>query len=169
MFGEQVDIDNQIIRYVRREYNIEIGSLTAEAIKIKIGAALERPIEVAMVAKGRNVFTGLPESFEISAGEVYEAITDTVDSICDGVRQVLNRTDPDLVADIMEDGLYLCGGGSQLSGFAERLSDYLKIKVHQLPDPTHSVVKGAAAALKNPQMLKNVDYRIRSIKELQVE
>ena len=163
------DIDNQIIRYVRREYNIEIGSLTAEAIKIKIGAALERPIEVAMVAKGRNVFTGLPESFEISAGEVYEAITDTVDSICDGVRQVLNRTDPDLVADIMGDGLYLCGGGSQLSGFAERLSDYLKIKVHQLPDPTHSVVKGAAAALKNPQMLKNVDYRIRSIKELQVE
>lgn len=163
------DIDAQIIRYVRREYNIEIGSLTAEAIKIKIGAAVKRNIEVAMVARGRNVFSGLPESFEISAGEIYDAIIDTVESICNAVRQVLNKTDPDLVADIMEDGLYLCGGGSQLTGFADRLSDYLKIKVRPLPDPAHSVVKGAAAALKNPALLKNADYRIRSIKELEIE
>lgn len=163
------DIDAQIMRYVRKEYNIEIGELTAENIKIKIGAAIERPIEVAMVAKGRNVFTGLPESFEISAGEVYDAIIDTVEAICNGVRQVINKTDPDLVADIMEDGLYLAGGGSQLSGFAEKLSRYLGIKIHSLPDPAHSVVKGAAAALKKPELLKNVDYRMRSIKELEIE
>ncbi|MGI6279284.1 MAG: rod shape-determining protein [Acutalibacteraceae bacterium] len=163
------DMDAQIIRYVRREYNIEIGTLTAEAVKIKIGTAVKRPIEVAMVAKGRNVFTGLPESFEISDGEVYDAIIDTVHTICDAVRQVLNKADPDLVADIMEDGLYLTGGGSQLSGFADRLAEYLKVKVHQLPDPTHSVVKGAAAALKKPELLKNVDYRLRSIKELEIQ
>lgn len=163
------DIDAQIIRYIRKEYNIEIGELMAEDIKIKIGAAIERPIEVAMVARGRNVFTGLPESFEISAGEVYDAIIDTVDTICDAVRQVINKTDPDLVADIMEDGLYLTGGGSQLSGFADRLSEYLNINVNSLPDPAHSVVKGAAAALKRSELLKNVDYRMRSIKELEIE
>jgi len=163
------DIDSQIIRYVRKEYNIEIGELTAETIKVKIGAAIEHPIEIAMVAKGRNVFTGLPESFEISASEVYDAIIDTVDTICNAIRQVLNKTDPDLVADIMEDGLYLCGGGSQLAGFDKRIAEYLNISVNCLPDPSHSVVKGAAAALKKSELLKNVDYRIRSIKELEIE
>lgn len=163
------DIDAQIMRYIRREYNIEIGALTAESIKIKLGAAQKRPIEVAMVAKGRNVFTGLPESFEVTADEIYDAIIDTVDSIGDAVRQVINKTDPDLVADICEDGIYLCGGGSQLSGFDKRLGDYLNIPINLLPDPSHSVVKGAAAALKNPDLLKNVDYRMRSIKELEIE
>ena len=163
------DIDAQIIRYIRKEYNIEIGVFTAEQIKIKIGAAMKRPIEVAMVAKGQNVFTGLPESFEISAGEIYDAIIDTVDSICDSVRQVINKTDPDLVSDFITDGLFLCGGGALLSGFDKKLSEYLGIPVNLLPDPAHSVVKGAAAALKNPDMLKNVDYRMRSIKELEIE
>ncbi len=163
------DLDNQIIRYIRKEYNVEIGPLTAEMIKIKVGAAVKRDIEVAIMAKGRNVFSGLPESFEISSGEVYDAIIDTVDVICNAIRQVLNRTDPDLVADITEDGLNLTGGGSQLSGFAEKLKDYLGIEVHQLEDPSHSVVKGAAVALKNPELLKNVDYQMRSIKELAVE
>lgn len=163
------DLDNQIIRYVRKEYNVEIGRLTAEMIKIKVGSAVKRDVEVAIVAKGRNVFSGLPESFEISSGEVYDAIIDTVDVICNAIRQVLNRTDPDLVADITEDGLNLTGGGSQLSGFAEKLKDYLGIEVHRLDDPSHSVVKGAAVALKNPELLKNVNYQLRSIKELAVE
>jgi len=163
------DLDSQIVRYVRKEYNIEIGALTAESVKIKIGSALKRDVEVAVVAKGRNVFSGLPESFEISSGEIYEAIIDTVNVICNAVRQVLNRTDPDLVADITEDGMYLTGGGSLLSGMAEKLEEYLGVSVHRLDDPTHSVVKGAAAALKNPELLKNVDYQMRSIKELAVE
>lgn len=163
------DFDNQIIRYVRKEYNIEIGPLTAEMIKIKVGAAIKRDVEIAVVAKGRNVFSGLPESFEITSGEVYDAIIDTVDVICNAIRQVLNRTDPDLVADITEDGVYLTGGGSQLSGLADKLHSFLGIRVNPLEDPAHSVVKGAAAALKNPQFLKNVDYQMRSIKELVVE
>ena len=100
---------------------------------------------------------------------MYEAIIDTVDVICNAIRQVLNRTDPDLVADITEDGMYLTGGGSLLSGMAEKLENYLGISVHMLDDPTHSVVKGAAVALKNPGLLKNVDYQMRSIKELAVE
>lgn len=164
-----LDFDAQIIRYIRREYNIEIGPLTAEAIKIKIGSAVKRDIEVAMVAKGRNVFTGLPESFEISSTEVYNAIIDTVNAICDSVRQVLNNTDPDLVADITADGMYLTGGGSQLFGLDKKMSEYLSVEVKTLPDPAYSVVKGAAVALKHKELLKNVDYQLRSIKELEVE
>ncbi len=164
-----LDFDAQIMRYVRREYNIEIGPLTAESIKIKIGTAIKRDIEVAMVAKGRNVFTGLPESFEISSSEVYNAIIDSVNSICDAIRQVLNNTDPDLVADITGDGLYLTGGGSQLFGLDQKISEYLGVEVHTLPDPAYSVVKGAAVALKNTDLLKNVDYQLRSIKELEIE
>jgi len=164
-----LDFDAQIIRYVRKEYNIEIGPLTAEMIKMKIGTAVKRDIEVAMVAKGRNVFTGLPESFEISGSEVYDAISDTVDAICDGIRQVINKTDPDLVADIMADGMYLTGGGSCLVGLKEKISEYLGIEINTLDDPTYSVVKGAAVALKKKELLKNVDYQMRSIKELEVE
>ncbi len=164
-----LDFDSHIIKYVRKEYNIEIGPLTAEEIKIKIGAAIKRDIEVAMLAKGRNVFTGLPEAFEISGSEVFEAILDPVNSICNAIRQVLNKTDPDLVADIMSDGLYLAGGGSCLFGLADKIGEYIGIKVNTLEDPAYSVVKGAAAALKKPDLLKNVDYQLRSIKELVIE
>ena len=164
-----LDFDAQIIRYVRKEYNIEIGPLTAEMIKIKIGSAVKHDIEVAISAKGRNVFSGLPESFEISGNEVYDAIIDTINSICNAIRQVLNKTDPDLVADIINDGLYLAGGGAKLSGLADKLSEYLNIPVHLLDDPEYSVVKGAAVALKKPELLKNVDYQLRSIKELEIE
>ena len=110
-----------------------------------------------------------PESFEITCSEVYEAIIDTVNSICDGIRQVLNKTDPDLVADITTDGLYLAGGGALLNGLADKISDYLGLKVNLLDDPSYSVVKGAAVALKKSELLKNVDYQMRSIKELEVE
>lgn len=163
------DIDLQIIKYVRKEYNIEIGPLTAESIKKKIGSAVKRPIEIAMVAKGRNVFTGLPESFEISSGEVYDAIEETLASICNAIREVLNKTDPDLVSDITEDGMYFTGGGALLNGFDSYIADYTGLKVNLLEDPTHSVVKGAAAAIKHPELLKSVDYQMRSIKELVVE
>ena len=163
------DIDTHIIRYIRREYNVEVGRLTAEKIKKRIGSAIERPVEIAVVAKGRNVFSGMPESFEISSSEIYSAISEVVDSICNAIRQVLNKTDPDLVADITNDGLYLTGGGALLNGLDEYISNYTGLKVHMLEDPSHSVVKGAAVALKKPELLKNTDYQLRSIKELIIE
>lgn len=163
------EFDAQIIRYVRKEYNIEIGPLTAEQIKQRIGSVTERPVEVATVAKGRNVFTGLPESFEISSSEVYEAISETAVSICNAIRSVLSKTDPDLVADIIGDGLYLTGGGSLIFGMDKLLADFVGTKVFLLEDPAHSVVKGAAVALKKPELLKNVDYQLRSIRELTIE
>lgn len=162
------DFDAQIIRYIRREYNIEIGPLMAEEIKKQIGTVVERPVEVAMVAKGRNVFTGLPESFEITSSEVYEAVLETAYNICDAIRLVLNKTDPELIADIKNDGLYLTGGGALINGMADLMTGRLSTKVILLDDPTHSVVKGAAVALSKPQLLKNVNYQLRSIKELEI-
>ena len=163
------DFDMQIAKYIRKEFNIEVGPLMAESIKKQIGTVLQRPVEVAMVAKGRNVFTGLPESFEITSSEVYEAIKETAYAICNAIRSVLSKTDPDLVSDIKSDGLYLTGGGSLMKGMSNFISDFCGTKVHLLDDPTHSVVKGAAAALKHPELLKNVNYQLRSIKELIIE
>ncbi len=163
------DFDELIIRYVRREYNIIIGNLTAENIKKQIGCAVKRPVELAMIARGRNVFTGMPESFEISSTQVYAALVDCAYSICNAVRKVLEKTDPDMVADIMETGLYLSGGGSKLYGMDVLLSNYIGTKVHICDDPEHSVVKGAVKALKKPELLKNVNYQFRSIQELIIE
>lgn len=163
------DFDLQIAKYVRKEFNIEIGPLMAENIKKKIGTVIERPVEVAMVAKGRNVFTGLPESFEITSSEVYEAIKEPVTSICKAIKSVLMRTEPDLVADINEEGLYLSGGGSLINGMTKLISEYIGIEVHLIDNPQHGVVKGAAVALKHTDLLKNVDYQLRSIKELIIE
>lgn len=163
------DIDNQIVKYIRKEYNIEIGNLMAEYIKKNIGTAVERPIEIATVAKGRNIFTGLPESFEITSEEIRETICEVVLSICNAIREVLNKTDPDLVADITEEGLYLTGGGSLLNGFDEFISEYTGLKVIKLDDPVHSIVRGAATALRKPELMKNVNYQIRSINELKIE
>lgn len=163
------DFDAQIMKYIRKEYNIEIGNLMAESIKKQIGTVVPRPVEIAMVAKGRNVFTGLPESFEITSTEIYEAIKETADAICNSIRLVLSKTDPDLVADINNDGLYLAGGGSLIHGMDKLISEYTGTVVHSLEDPTHSVVRGAAVALRKPELLKHVNYQLRSIKELTIE
>lgn len=162
------DFDHQIIKYIRKEYNIEVGPLMAESIKKQIGTVIERPVEVAIVAKGRNIFTGLPESFEITSSEIYEAVKETADSICNAIRQVLMRTDPELVADIKADGLYLTGGGALINGMDKLIADFTGTAVHLLEDPTHSVVRGAAAALRKPELLKNTNYQMRSIRELEI-
>lgn len=163
------DFDAQIMRYIRKEYNIEIGNLMAESIKKQIGTVIQRDVEIAMVAKGRNVFTGLPESFEITSSEIYEAIKETADAICNSIRLVLSKTDPELVADINNDGLYLAGGGSLIYGMDKLISEYTGTAVHTLEDPTHSVVRGAAVALRRPELLKHVNYQLRSIRELTIE
>lgn len=161
--------DELIEKYVRKEYNVEIGPLTAENIKKQLSTVIKRPVEVAIVAKGRNLLTGLPQSFEITSTEVYEVIIDTALSICNSIRKVLEKTDPDLVADIMNEGMYLTGGSSLINGMPQLLEEYLGTKVHVSSDPTHSVVRGMAIALKHPELLENVDFQYRTIKELAIE
>lgn len=161
--------DDLIEKYVRKEYNIAIGPLTAENIKKQLSTVIKRPVEVSIISKGRNLLTGLPESFQISSPEVYDVIIETAMSICEAIRKVLEKTDPDLVADIMSEGIYLTGGTSLMNGMTELLENYFVTSVHTDPDPTHSVVRGAAIALKNPELLYNEDFQYRSIKELKIE
>ncbi len=163
------DIDELIIRYVKKEHNILIGPLTAEEIKKQIGCAIRRPLEVSMTAKGRNLLTGLPQSFEISSSEVYEATIDALLSICNEVRVVLERTPPDVVGDIKADGIRLTGGGAKINSFDKLLSEYIGTEVILADDPIHTVVKGECIAIKRPELLENGDYLYRSIKELIVE
>ena len=162
------DFDELITTFVRRSRNITIGQLSAEQIKIQIGSVFERPVEVTAISKGRNLFTGLPETFEITSSEVYNVIKPCALSICNAIRKVLERTEPDLVADIKKDGLYLTGGGSKIFGMKELLEDYLGLSVNTVDDPEYSVVKGAATALMQPEKLKNINYQLRSIKELEI-
>ena len=163
------DFDDAIIKFVRRTYNIEIGPLTAEQIKIQVGTVVHRPIEITMTARGRNLRTGLPESFEITSAQIYETVFDIAVAISNAVRKVIEKTDPDIVSDIMENGIHLTGGGSKIFGMAQFMEEFLGAKVIQASDPSHSVIKGAALALKKPALLKNVNYQVRSMKELIID
>jgi len=160
------DFDEAIIKYIKKVCNVSIGKQTAESIKIQIGSVVPRKVEIAMQAKGKNIFTGLPEIFEITANDIYEAVKDTADTICLAIKSVIENTSPDLISDIMTDGIYLTGGGAMIFGMEELLSNYLGVNVKLAQDPIHSVARGAGMALKNPQLLKNGDYQFRSIQEL---
>ncbi len=161
--------DELIIKYIRKEYGVEIGPLTAENLKKQLSTVVKRPVEIGVVAKGRNVFTGLPQTLDVTSTEIHKVIIDAALSICNAIRKVLEKTDPDIVADVMNDGIYLTGGTSLMNGMPELIQQYFGTKVHIDSDPTHSVVRGAAIALKNPSLLENVDFQYRSIKELAVE
>ena len=122
-----------------------------------------------MTARGRNLRTGLPEAFEITSGQLYETLFDTAVTISNAIRKVLERTDPDIVSDIMNDGIHLTGGGSQINGMPQFIEEFIGAKVIHATDPSHSVIKGAAYVLKHPNILKNVDYHVRTIKDLIIE
>ncbi len=163
------DFDEEIIKYVKKRFNILVGLTTAEEIKKKVGTAVKHTLDVSVKAKGRHLQTGLPTTFEITSNEVYYAIIDKCHEIINGIKSVLEQTPPDLVADIMTDGIYLTGGGSLLNGFATLLEQSMGTTVHFAKDPSHTAVKGAAEALNNSKYLKNIDYRYRSIQELKVD
>ncbi len=164
-----LDFDRLIQEYVRKTYNIDIGDLTAETVKMQIGSVYPRPVEVMTIAKGSNRFNGLPVSFEISSSEIYECLHACALTICAAIRAVLERTPPELVADIQKNGLYLVGGGSRIFGMKELLESNLQTAVHTVEDPQYSVVKGAARALSHPELLKSINYQLRSLRELSVE
>lgn len=164
-----MDFDEAIIRYIRKEFNVLIGNLSAEELKKQIGSVICRPEEVIIKAKGRNLFTGLPQIFEISSSDIYSAIKDTAVSILSAISSVLEKTPPDIVADIMSDKIHVTGGGALINGMSEFLSDNLNVDIHIRSDAEYSVVKGANAVLTNPELLDNIDYQLKNIQDLIVE
>jgi len=160
------DFDEAIIKYVRRKYSVAIGAKTAENIKMHIGSAVHRPIEITMKAKGLNFKTGLPQVFELTANEVCDAISDVSYGICRAVQAVLEKTPPELVGDIAKDGILLTGGGALLSGMCELFERYMGIKATLAPNPLESVANGIGVAMKNFDLLKNGDYEFKSLVDI---
>ena len=160
------EFDEAIMRYVKTYKNVTIGERTAEEIKKQIGCAYIREEEVAMIAKGKNYITGMPESFEISSTEVYEAICDLLDDLFEAVRSILEVTPPELVSDIATQGIILTGGGALLYGMDTMVQKRTGIRARVADDPLHCVVKGTGAALKDMNVLADNGYIFTSREEL---
>jgi len=141
------EMDQAIIQYLRNKYNLLIGQNTAEQVKITIGSAAPLQPEKTMEIRGRNLVTGLPESIEVSSVEIREALAPLVQVVIDTVRDALDEVPPEIVADLMDVGICLTGGGALLKGLAERLTDELKLRTWVAEDPLTCMVRGAAMVL----------------------
>jgi rod shape-determining protein MreB len=143
------ELDQDIILYLRTKYNLLVGEGIAEQVKKTIGSAYPLPTEKTMEVRGRNLVTGLPESVEISSVEIREALSTSVQVIVDTVRDALDEIPPEIVADLMDVGICLAGGGALLQGLAERLSDELNLRVWVAEDPLTCVVRGAGIVFED--------------------
>jgi rod shape-determining protein MreB and related proteins len=143
------EMDEEIIQYARQKYNLLIGERMAERCKIAIGSAYPLPEEQTITIRGRNLITGLPEAVEVSSVEIREALAGPVSIIVEAVKAALDETPPELVADLMEQGIVLAGGSSLLQGLPERLSDETRMRVYRADDPVTCVVRGAGAIVED--------------------
>jgi len=145
--GDEMDQDN--ITYIRNKYNLFIGERMAEQVKINIGSAYPLNEEKTMIVRGRNLVTGLPEAIEISSVEIREALAGSVQVIIDTIKDALDEAPPEIVADLLETGICLAGGGSQLKGLSDRLTEELHVRVWVAEDPMTCVARGAGAILED--------------------
>lgn len=141
--------DEAIMRYVRRKYNTAIGERTAEQIKIKIGAVYEHAEARTMSVKGRCLVQGLPKEVTLSSKEMLEAMMEPISEVLDSICSVIERTPPELVGDILKQGIVMTGGGSLLYGFDRLIEDVTGIKTRVARDPMLCVARGTGALLKN--------------------
>ncbi|MFB0973981.1 MAG: rod shape-determining protein, partial [Bacteroidales bacterium] len=147
---------SEIQEYLRQQYNIRIGELTAEDIKIKIGAAipdLEETLEPYIV-KGPNLMTAHPTEATVTSQEIAHCLDKSLVKVEAAVLQVLEKTPPELYADIVDKGIFLTGGGALLHGLDERLTKKINIPFHVAEDPLRAVARGTCMALKNSSSFK---------------
>ena len=136
------DFDEAIVRYMRKKHNLLIGERTAEDIKIKIGSAYRRPEVIAMDVRGRNLVTGLPKTISVTSEETEEALKETTSQIVEAVHSVLEKTPPELAADIADRGIVLTGGGCLLYGLEELIEEKTGITTMTAEDPMTAVAIG---------------------------
>lgn len=153
------DLDESIINYIRKKYNLLIGERTAEQLKIEIGSALPYDDEKSVEIKGRNLLDGLPKNITISSEEIREAMSDTLDVIIESIRTTLEKTPPELSADIIENGIVLTGGGALLRGLAERISKETGMNVKVADNPLDCVAHGTAKRLETGHGFDNYVFR----------
>ena len=146
---ENTEIDDAIIKYMLREHNIHIGEKTAEEIKINIGDAFKGDISKTMDIRGRDLGTGLPKTVTIHSSEMLEALIEPAMMIVDAVHSVLERTPPELAADISDKGIYMTGGGCLVDGLDKLLQEKTGINVMIAQDSISCVALGTGKALEN--------------------
>jgi len=150
------EMDEAIIQYVKKQYNLLIGERTAEAIKIEIGSAFPLEERMTMEIKGRHLIEGVPKTITITDEEIREALAETVNVIVDAVRVALERTPPELSADIVDRGIVLTGGGSMLKNLDKRLREETGLPLAMAEDPLSSVVLGAGKMLSDFNLLRKI-------------
>lgn len=143
------NLDEAIIAYIRKKFNVLVGDRTAEDIKIKIGSAYPYEGEGSMTVKGRNLMDGLPKLIEISAEDVREALADSVNMIVDAIRSTLEKTPPELASDIIDHGIMLTGGGALLRGLDKLIAIETRMPVHIAENPLDCVVDGTGLCLES--------------------
>jgi len=148
--------DESIVNYIRRNYGMLIGETTAETIKKTIGSAFPGSEVKEMEVKGRNLAEGIPRSFTVSSNEILEALTDPLNSIVSAVKSALERTPPELGADIAERGMVLTGGGALLRDLDRLLMEETGLPVVVADDPLTCVVRGCGKALENMEKLSTI-------------
>jgi rod shape-determining protein MreB len=145
-----------VIQYARRAYNLLIGERSAEEIKIAIGSAFPTREESAVDVRGRDLVSGLPRTVRMTSAEIREAIAEPVQAIVDAVKQTLERTPPELSADIVDRGIIMTGGGSLLRGMDRLLAEETGMPVALTDDPLAAVVMGTGRVLEEIEALKKV-------------
>ncbi len=150
------ELDEAILNYVKKEYSLALGERTAEEVKIALGSAWPLVEELHAEIRGRDLVTGLPKTIVVSTEEIRSAIEEPASSICDAVKVTLDKTPPELAADIMEQGIVVAGGGALLTGLDTRLQHETGMPIVIAPDPLHAVAIGSGQALEEFDALKNV-------------
>ncbi|MBD3380367.1 MAG: MreB/Mrl family cell shape determining protein [Candidatus Omnitrophica bacterium] len=150
------EMDDAITNYMKRTYNLMIGERTAEEIKIRIGSAYPMDEELTMDVRGRDLVAGLPKMITITSEEVREALSEPVSQIVEAVRITLERTPPELSADLIEKGLILAGGGGLLRGLDNLIAEETGLPVHLADDPLTAVVLGTGKVLSELKYLKRL-------------
>ncbi|MCS4455432.1 rod shape-determining protein [Clostridium botulinum] len=141
------ELDQSIINYIKKEYSLMIGERTAENIKVELGSAYETDEDKTMEIRGRDLITGLPKVITISQKEVREALSEPVISIIEAIKTTLEKTPPELAADIMDKGIMLAGGGALLRGLDQLINEETHMPVHIAESPLDCVAVGAGKAL----------------------
>ena len=150
------ELDEAIMAHVKKEYSLMLGERTAEEIKLAIGSAFPLPEDSHAEIRGRDLVSGLPKTVIISAEEIRRAIEEPVSSIVDAVKNTLDRTPPELAADVMDKGIVITGGGALLRGLAERLKHETGMPIHSAESPLQSVAAGSGRCLEEFEALKRV-------------
>ena len=143
------ELDQDVINYLRNKYNLFIGERMAEKVKIAIGSAYPMKEEMTIEVRGRNLVSGLPEAIEVSSVEIREAMSPSVSVIVKTIRDALDEAPPEILADLLDNGICLAGGSSQIKNLTERLSADLKVRVWVAEDPMTCVARGCGIILEN--------------------